>query len=111
MYINEWDIIKLKSDFKVGTFNIQKYNPGGHFKKPHFERMSAFTQHRYFAFMSYLNDVEEGGETVFPYFDLSIKPTKGHTLIWPADWTHMHFGDEVKKGVKYIITGWIESHN
>ena len=111
LYINEWDIIKLKNDFKVGTFNIQKYNPGGHFKKPHFERMSAFTQHRYFAFMSYLNDVEEGGETVFPYFDLSIRPTKGHTLIWPADWTHMHFGDEVKKGVKYIITGWIESHN
>jgi hypothetical protein len=42
----------------------------GGYLKSHFERMSAFTQHRYFAFMSYLNDVEEGGETVFPYFDL-----------------------------------------
>jgi len=28
-------------------------------------------------------------------------------LIWPAEWTHAHLGAIVKKGNKYIITGWM----
>ena len=57
--------------------------------------------------MTYLNNVEEGGTTDFLYYDLSIKPEIGKTLIWPAEWTHAHRGDIVNKGLKYIITGWL----
>ena len=92
------------------TVNIQKYELGGHFSSPHMERESMQTQHRYFAFMTYLNDVDEGGETIFPYYDITIKPKKGTTLIWPSDWTHTHYGDVVKSNEKYIVTGWIEYH-
>ena len=31
---------------------------------------------------------------------------KGLTLIWPADWTHVHRGIVSASEEKYIITGW-----
>ena len=63
--------------------------------------------HRLFAFMTHLNDVDQGGSTYFSHYDLEIKPSKGLTLIWPAEWTHAHRGNILKTGSKYIITGWI----
>jgi hypothetical protein len=57
--------------------------------------------------MTYLNDVDDGGETFFYYQDLKIKPKKGLTLIWPVDWTHTHCGIVSPTQTKYIVTGWI----
>ena len=91
----------------IPSFNIQKYNIGGHFAELHTERESVSTMHRVFAWMTYLNDVDDGGETYFKYFDLKIKPEIGKTLIWPAEWTHAHKGEVLHSGVKYIITGWM----
>ena len=88
-------------------FNIQKYLPGGHFAELHSERTSLQNLHRLFAWMTYLNDVDDGGTTDFDYFDIKVKPEKGKTLIWPAEWTHAHTGSILKSGKKYIITGWM----
>ncbi len=57
--------------------------------------------------MTYLNNVKENGETSFVHYGVSVKPEKGKTLIWPAEWTHAHSGGVVTKGSKYIITGWM----
>ena len=100
----------LNKNFKtvdISTFNLQKYEIGGHFADIHCERASLNNMHRVFAWMTYLNDVEEGGETYFEHFNLKIKPEIGKTLIWPAEWTHAHKGEILKKGLKYIITGWM----
>ena len=94
----------------IGTFNIQKYFKGGHFKWPHAERMEMYSCNRVFAWMTYLNDIEKGGETVFTHYNVKFSPNVGRTLIWPAEWTHAHYGDEVGIGEKYIITGWMEIH-
>ena len=91
----------------LGYFNIQKYLPGGHFAELHSERTSLQNLHRLFAWMTYLNDVDDGGTTDFDYFDIKVKPEKGKTLIWPAEWTHAHTGSILKSGKKYIITGWM----
>ena len=91
----------------VGSFNIQKYNRGGHFAKIHSERISLHHLQRLFAFMTYLNDDFEGGKTTFNHYNLDIKPVTGRTLIWPAEWTHAHQGQIITKGSKYIITGWL----
>ena len=91
----------------IGPFNIQKYLSGDHFSKLHSERTDMATLHRLFAWMTYLNDVEDGGTTDFDYYDLKIKPECGKTLIWPAEWTHAHTGSILKSGKKYIITGWL----
>ncbi len=107
-YVEEWTFLeKISEKLEIGSFNLQRYKTGQHFKEIHTERSSLETLHRVFAFMTYLNDVQEGGSTYFSHYDLEIKPRKGLTLIWPAEWTHAHRGNILKKGTKYIITGWI----
>ena len=108
-YIDQWPfLMNLGFKYQIGSFNLQKYKPGQHFRKIHTERSSLDSLHRVFAFMTYLNNVEDGGATYFSHYDLEISPQKGLTLIWPAEWTHAHRGNELKAGTKYIITGWIE---
>ena len=91
----------------IGSFNIQKYLPGDHFARLHSERTGMSNIHRLFAWMTYLNDVDDGGSTYFSHYDLKIRPEIGKTLIWPAEWTHAHCGQVLNTGVKYIITGWM----
>jgi hypothetical protein len=63
---------------------------------------------RVMAWMTYLNTVEEGGETYFPTQQAKIKPAKGLTLLWPADWTHLHQGCVAPNETKMIVTGWYD---
>jgi len=37
---------------------------------------------------------------------IKIKPKKGLTVIWPAEWMFTHRGIASMKEVKYIVTGW-----
>ena len=94
----------------VAPFNIQKYEPGGGYFALHTEKMSAAPQatNRVMAWMTYLNDVEEGGHTYFPTQQAKIKPVKGLTLLWPADWTHLHQGIVAPNETKMIVTGWYD---
>jgi prolyl 4-hydroxylase len=87
----------------VEHYNIQKYLPGEGFKNWHCERSQA--NNRCLVFMTYLNDVKDGG-TYFKYQNLLTKAKKGLTLIWPSDFTHTHKGQISKKTTKYIVTGW-----
>ena len=107
-YNLQWPFLaSMVNNLEIGSFNIGKYKPGQHFQKIHCERSSLDTLHRLFAFMTYLNDVEEGGSTFFNHYDLEIKPKRGLTILWPAEWTHSHKGNILKSGLKYIITGWL----
>ena len=112
-YQNQWPFLKnLVKEMHIGKFNIQRYTPGGHFVKVHTERSSIASSHRLFAWMTYLNNVDDGGTTHFSHYDIDIKPETGKTLIWPAEWTHAHNGKILNSGVKYIITGWLHfPHN
>jgi hypothetical protein len=56
--------------------------------------------------MTYLNDVHDGGETEFLHQKVIVPARKGLTLIWPADWTHVHRGIVSPTEEKYIIGGW-----
>ena len=60
---------------------------------------------RLLVFMTYLNDVDDGG-TDFLYQNLTTQAKKGKTIIWPAEWTHTHKGQISEKKEKYIETGW-----
>jgi hypothetical protein len=92
----------------IDSINIQKYNPGGGFKVWHTERAGpeGLQASRHLVFMTYLNDINDGGETQFLHQEKSIRPQKGLTVIWPADWTHTHRGAPSLTETKYIITGW-----
>lgn len=88
--------------------NLQYYPPGGGFKIFHTERLSAVppSSTRHLVFMTYLNDVVDGGGTEFLYQKVTVQPRKGLTLVWPADWTHTHRGIVSPTQDKFIITGW-----
>jgi len=107
-YREQWPFLSEKlNQLHIGAFNLQRYQEGDHFKSIHSERLNLLHSHRLFAWMTYLNDVEDGGETEFSHYGISIKPEKGKTLIWPAEWTHAHSGNVLNSGVKYILTGWM----
>ncbi len=53
--------------------------------------------HRVFAFMTYLNDIEEDGSIYFCHYYLEIQSIKDLILIWPAGRTHAHRGNIIKK--------------
>jgi len=108
-YQNQWPFLKtMIKKIDIPAFNVQKYSKGDHFSHTHSERTSINTLHRLFAWMTYLNDVDDGGQTYFNHYEISIKPEIGKTLIWPAEWTHAHSGEILKSGTKYIITGWMQ---
>ena len=109
-YRNQYPFLNHKffNRTHIGNFNVQKYNSGDHFSHLHSERVSLDSLHRLFAWMTYLNNVDDSGTTNFEYYDIKVKPEIGKTLIWPAEWTHAHTGSILKSGTKYIITGWIQ---
>lgn len=95
---SQWGIIE--------PINIQYYSPGGDaFKMYHSERTQSKCD-RHLVFMTYLNDVTDGGETEFYHQKYKISPEKGKTVIWPSDWTYTHRGLPSLTQEKYIITGW-----
>jgi hypothetical protein len=93
----------------------------GHFKSWHVDRYiglekvpgtdgnEKFLSERIFIVMTYLNDVEEGGETQFLYSDLKLKPKKGTMVIWPAQWPWVHRGNIPTSNDKYLLNGWLQS--
>jgi hypothetical protein len=109
-YTNKFKMCNEQSAFTIiEPLNIQHYLPNEGFYKWHCERgNSKFpVSSRHLVFMTYLNDVNDGGETEFYYQKLKIKPKKGLTLIWPADWTYTHRGITSLTQEKYITTGWL----
>lgn len=90
----------------VEGVNIQRYKPGQGFHEWHCERTGPSSSHRHMVFMTYLNDVTDGGETEWEYQKLKIKPEKGLTVIWSADYTFSHRGITSPTQTKYITTGW-----
>ena len=99
----------LEHTHKVGLkepFNIQHYAPNEGYFMWHCERTTSQSLQRALVWMTYLNDVDDGGETEFHFQKLKVKPVKGKTLIWPTDFTHLHRGITSPTQHKYIVTGW-----
>ena len=108
-YMLKYPMSNFYAPWKIVTApNIQHYKPEQAFYEFHTERYSAdyIISTRHLVFMTYLNDMSDGGETEFFHQKLKVKPEKGLTLIWPADWTFTHKGIPSLTEEKYIVTGW-----
>ena len=108
-YADNYPILKQCHVFNP-TLKLQKTIPGGGFHVWHCEHgyfTNDLDKDRLLAWMVYLNDDYEGGETEFNYLSKRIKPKKGTLLMWPTGFTHTHRGGMVISGNKYILTGWI----
>ena len=89
-------------------FNLQKYDPNHGYVHEHIEdggpRVGKYQ--RYLTFVTYLNDIEEEGQTHFMLHGLKVQPKRGLTVIFPAGWMHPHRGIPAPNETKYIATGW-----
>mgnify|MGYP001208352732 CR=1 FL=1 len=108
----EYNEVECSSFFTESTFIsssslMQKTEPMEGYHTWHTENTTWDVYNRALAWMVYLNDVEEGGETEFFYQQTKFKPKKGTTLIWPGGFTHMHRGNP-PMSTKYIVTGWFQ---
>ena len=100
----------------------QKYTVGQEFKRHKdffdskvLEENTTIKGQRTWTFMIYLNDVEEGGNTSFPYAFVSTVPKAGRAVIWNnldsnkvGNEFSSHCGMPIIKGEKYILTKWFK---
>lgn len=104
------------------TLQGQRYEVGQEYKL-HCDHFPVYTDYwqvmretggqRCWTAMTYLCDVEAGGETIFPNLDVMIPPRRGTLLIWnnlSADGSPnadtLHAARPVERGIKYVLTKW-----
>jgi prolyl 4-hydroxylase len=102
---------------------VLRYGPGTQ-STPHFDfltpskdsnrRSLARSGQRHSSLVIYLNDVPEGGETVFPSVRLSVCPRKGNGVYFEycnsrgqVDPLSLHAGAPVIAGEKCAVTKWM----
>lgn len=62
---------------------------------------------RFLAFLVYLNDVEEGGETCFTGINKFIRPKRGRMIVFPPLWMIPHRGNPTISEDKYILSTYL----
>lgn len=113
MYIKYLERNNLDPKYNIGSLilhkgcidcpQIQRTDVNGFFDWHHDNQIN-----RLFTYIVYLNDVEKncGGTTDF-LCGKSVLPKTGKLVIFPANITYPHKGEKLKRGVKYIMTGWL----
>ncbi|PPA71149.1 2OG-Fe(II) oxygenase [Jeotgalibacillus proteolyticus] len=96
---------------------ILNYTPGQEYKA-HFDFFSSkekvIKNNRISTIIIYLNNVESGGETVFPELNLSFSPKKGTAVYFEYFYNDkkkneqtLHAGAPIVAGEKWVATQWM----
>ena len=107
-YADEYDILHDLDNHMAHDIKVQKILPGEGYHIWHPEVGGKTNRNRLLAYILYLNDIEDGGETEFKYQKFRVKPKAGTLVMWPAGFTHTHRGNPPLTNTKYIMTGWVE---
>lgn len=85
---------------------IKKYEPNKNEAfDTHVDVNDYETSRRFLSFIFYLNDVNDGGETMFK--DLTIEPRQGRLVMFPPLWMFPHCGKEPLSNSKYILSTYL----
>lgn len=83
------------------VFNYVKYEGTGKHFAVHADHGPAYVTT--VSAVAYLNDNYDGGEIVFPRFNLSIKPEPGDLIVFPSTYIYEHSSEPIVNGNKYSI--------
>ena len=87
-------------------FRIKKYNNDGNDAfDPHVDVVDHSSSRRFLSFLWYLNDIAEGGETVFS--EVTIKPETGKLVVFPPLWMFPHKGNPPVSNEKYLLSTYL----
>ncbi len=104
-------------------FQLLQYHPGAG-SAPHYDFLTPGTAandaslarsgQRVSTLVIYLNDVDRGGETVFPEIGLAVTPRQGHAVHFEyansrgeVDLKSVHAAAPVEAGEKWVLTKWM----
>jgi hypothetical protein len=107
-YTKKYSSLHTMSYHTIYEQKLQKTKPGQGYHVWHFEKDGMQNRNRILAYILYLNDVSEGGETEFLYQKCRIQPKRNRFILWPSSFTHTHRGNPPLKEDKYILAGWVE---
>ncbi len=94
-------------NYGLEQIRVKRYNEGDCFKQ-HVDIGSLESSKRFLAFLFYLNDDYEGGETLFKTPDNHmVRPLKGNVVVFPPTWQYPHSGLPVTRGTKYIMSSYL----
>ena len=92
----------------IEEFRIKKYEVGGVDRfDEHVDVIDYKSSKRCLAMLFYLNDVEEGGKTIFPHHHKEFTPVKGSVIIFPPTWEYPHLGEPPVSNPKYIMSSYL----
>lgn len=100
-YMNSYGVYFETHD----NYEILKYGLGQKFTNhiddhPHY--------HRRISMVFYLNENYEGGEIVFPRFNLTYKPKSNEVILFPSTYVYNHSVLPVISGTRYCVVSWIK---
>lgn len=87
------------------NYEILRYGEGQKFTN-HIDDHPRY--HRRVSLVYYLNDAYEGGEIVFPRFDITYKPNANEVIMFPSTYVYNHSILPVISGKRYCVVSWIK---
>ncbi len=106
IYYQSIDIICFPHQNAFEQFRIKKYNTGGNDAFDwHVDVADYASSKRFLSFFWYLNNVNNGGETVFS--DVTIKPETGKLVMFPPLWMFPHQGNPPISNTKYLLSTYL----
>lgn len=94
-------------------FRMKRYLPNDHDEFGFHSDVGSYdSARRFLAFLWYLNDVKNGGETRFQMTAdhdqaIRIAPRAGTVLMFPSLWTYPHLGQKPVSGPKWVVSGYL----
>ena len=97
---------------QVETPNVLRYDVATDTTKPehfaeHSDAWDRLTATRQVSVLLYLNDVDAGGDTVFPRIRRRVSPKAGRLVLFPSSFLFNHRADPVFLGSKYVVVTWL----
>lgn len=109
-YKDEIGVKFFPENFRLEEFRLKKYTAGTDDSfEWHVDVGNYQSAERFMVCMYYLNDVQEGGETMFDWdcndnIASMVKPEEGHAIMFPSLWTHPHKANKPISNDKYILS-------
>tara|TARA_R100000353_G_scaffold174713_1_gene143282 strand:- start:81 stop:518 length:438 start_codon:yes stop_codon:yes gene_type:complete len=104
-FIDNYIIKKVKENFKLYNFDVEKIDTMQIVKWPTGSKMGLHKDHEgdKFSFIIYLNDDFEGGETIID--GVLIKPKKSRLVLF-SNRLYEHEVKTITKGDRYTLIAW-----
>lgn len=99
-----------QNDFRINytnhdNYQILKYGVGQKFTN---HQDDSEQNHRRISSIYYINEDYEGGELLFPRFDITYKPKANEVIFFPSTYVYNHSVNPVISGTRYAVVSWIK---